>query len=241
MCGPWRGLRPLWCNHGLWVAVLPRACLLLQLSGFEKGGRTAALQFSWLGMGGGRRKGREQQQQLKGAFGILVVLGHPKLLCIKVRHIGPSCSDYEYLREHFREKHFLCEEGRCSTEQFTHAFRTEIDYKAHKTACHSKNRAEARQNRQIDLQFSYAPRHQRRNEGMAGWEEQGVEEGIASGLGVGLDLVSTVSPGSSPGSLAWQAFGKTCAVVYSAEAEQECRMWGWVQKALFKNLDYSFT
>lgn len=78
-------------------------------------------------------------------------------------------SDYEYLREHFREKHFLCEEGRCSTEQFTHAFRTEIDYKAHKTACHSKNRAEARQNRQIDLQFNYAPRHQRRSEGKRGW------------------------------------------------------------------------
>lgn len=78
-------------------------------------------------------------------------------------------SDYEYLREHFREKHFLCEEGRCSTEQFTHAFRTEIDYKAHKTACHSKNRAEARQNRQIDLQFNYAPRHQRRSEGKHDW------------------------------------------------------------------------
>ncbi|XP_026714843.1 E3 ubiquitin-protein ligase ZNF598 isoform X2 [Athene cunicularia] len=80
-------------------------------------------------------------------------------------------SDYEYLREHFREKHFLCEEGRCSTEQFTHAFRTEIDYKAHKTAYHSKNRAEARQNRQIDLQFTYAPRHQRRNEGVIGGED----------------------------------------------------------------------
>ncbi|XP_040829500.1 E3 ubiquitin-protein ligase ZNF598-like isoform X2 [Ochotona curzoniae] len=75
-------------------------------------------------------------------------------------------SDYAYLREHFREKHFLCEEGRCSTEQFTHAFRTEIDLKAHRTACHSRSRAEARQNRQIDLQFSYAPRHSRRNEGV---------------------------------------------------------------------------
>ncbi|XP_077173004.1 E3 ubiquitin-protein ligase ZNF598 [Paroedura picta] len=80
-------------------------------------------------------------------------------------------SDYEYLREHFREKHFLCEEGRCSTEQFTHAFRTEIDYKAHKTACHSRSRAEARQNRQIDLQFSYTPRHPRRNEGVVSGED----------------------------------------------------------------------
>lgn len=71
--------------------------------------------------------------------------------------------------EHFRESHYLCEEGRCSTEQFTHAFRTEIDYKAHKAAAHSKNRAEARQNRQIDLQFNYAPRQQRRNEGDENW------------------------------------------------------------------------
>ncbi|KAJ1096042.1 hypothetical protein NDU88_001191, partial [Pleurodeles waltl] len=80
-------------------------------------------------------------------------------------------SDYDYLREHFRESHFLCEEGSCSTEQFTHAFRSEIDYKAHKTSCHSKNRAEARQNRQIDLQFNYASRHQRRNEGVVGGED----------------------------------------------------------------------
>ncbi|KAL7830566.1 hypothetical protein SRHO_G00316930 [Serrasalmus rhombeus] len=80
-------------------------------------------------------------------------------------------SDYQYLSEHFRESHYLCEEGRCSTEQFTHAFRTEIDYKAHKAAAHSKNRAEARQNRQIDLQFTYAPRQQRRNDGMVGGED----------------------------------------------------------------------
>lgn len=80
-------------------------------------------------------------------------------------------SDYAYLREHFREKHFLCEEGRCSTEQFTHAFRTEIDLKAHKTACHSRSRAEARQNRQIDLQFSFPPRHSRRNEGVVSGED----------------------------------------------------------------------
>nr|XP_033770359.1 E3 ubiquitin-protein ligase ZNF598 [Geotrypetes seraphini] len=80
-------------------------------------------------------------------------------------------SDYDYLREHFRETHFLCEEGRCASEQFTHAFRTEIDYKAHKTSFHSKNRAEARQNRQIDLQFNYTPRHQRRNEGVVSRED----------------------------------------------------------------------
>uniref|UniRef100_A0A3Q3G9M5 Zinc finger protein 598 n=1 Tax=Labrus bergylta TaxID=56723 RepID=A0A3Q3G9M5_9LABR len=74
-------------------------------------------------------------------------------------------SDYPYLSDHFRESHYLCEEGRCATEQFTHAFRSEIDYKAHKAAAHSKNRAEARQNRHIDLQFNYTPRQQRRNDG----------------------------------------------------------------------------
>lgn len=79
--------------------------------------------------------------------------------------------DYRYLSEHFRESHYLCEEGRCATEQFTHAFRSEIDYKAHKAAAHSKNRAEARQNRQIDLQFNYAPRQQRRNDGQVSGED----------------------------------------------------------------------
>ncbi|XP_076865269.1 E3 ubiquitin-protein ligase ZNF598 isoform X2 [Brachyhypopomus gauderio] len=80
-------------------------------------------------------------------------------------------SDYRYLSEHFRESHYLCEEGRCISEQFTHAFRTEIDYKAHKAAAHSKSRAEARQNRQIDIQFNYAPRQQRRNDGFVGGED----------------------------------------------------------------------
>ncbi|XP_075420599.1 E3 ubiquitin-protein ligase ZNF598 isoform X2 [Tenrec ecaudatus] len=80
-------------------------------------------------------------------------------------------SDYTYLREHFREKHFLCEEGRCNLEQFTHAFRTEIDLKAHRTACHSRSRAEARQNRHIDLQFSFTPRHPRRGDGVVGGED----------------------------------------------------------------------
>ncbi|XP_076996437.1 E3 ubiquitin-protein ligase ZNF598 [Tamandua tetradactyla] len=99
-------------------------------------------------------------------------------------------SDYAYLREHFREKHFLCEEGRCSSEQFTHAFRTEIDLKAHRTACHSRSRAEARQNRQIDLQFSYVPRHARREGVVSGEDYEEVDRynrqgraGRASGRG----------------------------------------------------------
>ncbi|KAG7270159.1 hypothetical protein CRUP_026160 [Coryphaenoides rupestris] len=92
--------------------------------------------------------------------------------------------DYQYLSEHFRESHYLCEEGRCATEQFTHAFRSEIDYKAHKASAHSKNRAEARQNRQIDLQFNYAPRLQRRNDGMVTGEDyEETRQGRGGGRG----------------------------------------------------------
>ncbi|XP_068192584.1 E3 ubiquitin-protein ligase ZNF598 [Antennarius striatus] len=80
-------------------------------------------------------------------------------------------SDYQCLRQHFRESHYLCEEGSCATEQFTHAFRSEIDFKAHKVAAHSKNRAEARHNRQIELHFNYAPRQQGRNEGLMANED----------------------------------------------------------------------
>ena len=33
------------------------------------------------------------------------------------------------LREHFKQEHYLCEEGDCVNEQFTTAFRDEIDLK----------------------------------------------------------------------------------------------------------------
>ena len=38
-------------------------------------------------------------------------------------------SDYNKMRIHFRDEHFLCEEGGCINEQFTSAFRSEIDLK----------------------------------------------------------------------------------------------------------------
>ncbi|KAF3846682.1 hypothetical protein F7725_003760 [Dissostichus mawsoni] len=93
--------------------------------------------------------------------------GHPLCKFCDDRYL-----DNDELLKHLRRDHYFCHFcdadgsqeyyrcGRCATEQFTHAFRSEIDYKAHKAAEHSKNRAEARQNRQIDLQFNYAPRQQ---------------------------------------------------------------------------------
>lgn len=34
---------------------------------------------------------------------------------------------YEWLRKHYFDKHYLCEEGNCVNEQFTSVFRTSID------------------------------------------------------------------------------------------------------------------
>lgn len=34
---------------------------------------------------------------------------------------------YEWLRKHYYDKHYLCEEGNCINEQFTSVFRTSID------------------------------------------------------------------------------------------------------------------
>ena len=42
---------------------------------------------------------------------------------------GRLFSDYPELRQHFARDHFLCLEGACQENQFTHAFRSEIDLK----------------------------------------------------------------------------------------------------------------
>lgn len=64
--------------------------------------------------------------------------------------------DYDALANHFRERHFLCEEGRCATEQFIGAFRTEIDYKAHFASAHGNtlNKQEAKKTRTVQLEIT---------------------------------------------------------------------------------------
>ncbi|XP_072141850.1 E3 ubiquitin-protein ligase ZNF598-like [Dermacentor andersoni] len=68
--------------------------------------------------------------------------------------------NYEYLRAHFREEHFLCEEGDCRNETFTAAFRSEIDLKAHRAQQHNRSltKAQAKQARTLDLEFAVTPR-----------------------------------------------------------------------------------
>ncbi|ELT99643.1 hypothetical protein CAPTEDRAFT_181900 [Capitella teleta] len=68
--------------------------------------------------------------------------------------------EYNYLREHFRDEHYLCEEGECADTEFTNAFRSDIDLRAHRASEHSKNmkKAAAKQARRIDIDFSYSGR-----------------------------------------------------------------------------------
>ena len=68
-------------------------------------------------------------------------------------------SDYPDLRDHFEADHFLCLEGPCENEQFTHAFRSEIDLKAHRADRHAGglSKSEIKQNRTISgLDFNYS-------------------------------------------------------------------------------------
>lgn len=69
-------------------------------------------------------------------------------------------SNVEALRGHFRDEHFLCEEGDCAREQFTAVFRTEIDFKAHIANVHGKSmgKLQAKQARTLQLEITLGPR-----------------------------------------------------------------------------------
>ncbi|PSN32860.1 hypothetical protein C0J52_10305 [Blattella germanica] len=84
-------------------------------------------------------------------------------------------SSYEYLREHFRSEHFLCEEGGCLEEKFTSVFRTEIDLKAHRASVHGRSigKAATKQARTLELEFTLAPRPRDRVDGMRGGRRGG--------------------------------------------------------------------
>ncbi|KAE8739534.1 hypothetical protein FOCC_FOCC014954 [Frankliniella occidentalis] len=72
-------------------------------------------------------------------------------------------STYDVLREHFKKEHYLCEEGTCYEEQFTSAFRSEIDLKAHRASSHSRSMGKQaiKQARTLEVEFTLAPRRER--------------------------------------------------------------------------------
>ncbi|XP_013417528.1 E3 ubiquitin-protein ligase ZNF598 [Lingula anatina] len=75
--------------------------------------------------------------------------------------------NYKDLQDHFRGQHYLCEEDECRGVQFTNAFRSDIDLRAHKATEHTKamKKAQARQARTLDIEFNYAPRESHRGRG----------------------------------------------------------------------------
>ncbi|KAL3272937.1 hypothetical protein HHI36_014395 [Cryptolaemus montrouzieri] len=88
----------------------------------------------------------------------------------------------EDLQKHFRDEHFLCEEGDCRSIPMASAFRTEIDLKAHIAAIHGRNLGKnaSKQVRTLELAFTLAPRNNSRknqdrsdDEGAVGYEPGG--------------------------------------------------------------------
>lgn len=67
-------------------------------------------------------------------------------------------NNYESLRQHFKESHYLCEIDECINEKFVNAFSTDIDYKAHLAQKHKHllNRAEERRIRHVDIDLTYS-------------------------------------------------------------------------------------
>ena len=77
------------------------------------------------------------------------------------------CSSvFEELRGHFKESHYLCEEGDCINEQYVNAFRSEIDLKAHTTQTHGRgmSKSAVRQARTIDIDIQYTNAHSTRRD-----------------------------------------------------------------------------
>ncbi|KAK2711547.1 hypothetical protein QYM36_012640 [Artemia franciscana] len=79
--------------------------------------------------------------------------------------------NYNDLTDHFRKDHFLCEEGDCQRkESYTRVFRSEIDFKAHRTHNHIQGlgKAAAKQARTLELEFQLRPRNDNRGRGRGG-------------------------------------------------------------------------
>ena len=72
--------------------------------------------------------------------------------------------DYNKMREHFKSDHYLCVEEACAKEQFTNAFRSELDLKAHRLDRHSGglSKTENKQARMVGIDVSFSNNRQDR-------------------------------------------------------------------------------
>lgn len=91
-------------------------------------------------------------------------------------------STYSDLKKHFKSKHFLCEEEECQKVQFTNAFRTEMDIRAHIARHHSNllSKQEAKQIRTFGIDFSYRGSGRGRRYGGRGISETQLEVDTAN-------------------------------------------------------------
>lgn len=64
-----------------------------------------------------------------------------------------SSSDFDLLRGHYRNNHYLCEIDQCKDVQFTNVFSSDFEFRAHQSANHGKTRAQARQLGTIPVEF----------------------------------------------------------------------------------------
>lgn len=64
------------------------------------------------------------------------------------------------MQDHFRTAHHLCEEGECIDQQFTNAFRTELDLQSHRAKFHMRgmSKSQIRQARTLDIDINLRPR-----------------------------------------------------------------------------------
>ncbi|KAG8306098.1 hypothetical protein J6590_055070 [Homalodisca vitripennis] len=89
-----------------------------------------------------------------------------------ILHKPKTCvsRSYDELRNHFRQEHYLCEEGECYEEKFTSVFRTDIDLKAHRALVHGRQmtKAAAKQARTLELAFTLKPRPRQAEQRRAG-------------------------------------------------------------------------
>lgn len=77
--------------------------------------------------------------------------------------------NYELLRKHFRDAHFLCEEGACRQEKFTSVFRSKIDLQAHRADVHASGmtKSERKKAKRLEVDFTVS----RPRQSGDGWEE----------------------------------------------------------------------
>ena len=73
-------------------------------------------------------------------------------------------STFDLLCTHYRNTHYLCEIDECKNVQFTNVFSSELEFRAHQAAKHSKSRAEARQLGTIPVEFQSSSVRDRRQQ-----------------------------------------------------------------------------